>query len=259
MSPTALRLSAIPLGLLAFTLRVAETLLVQPLTWHLGPSTARLVWLTSLLAVVVTPFGIFVLLGAARRQRPSQFILHQARFVVPASPAYGGSMAIMVMGVSGSFVPVERVPDGDSMRLAQVDFALPASAFFVGTFWVAALAFALIDRPQVHLSPDGFTILRLRLTTSIAWNELAPGGPPTPAKRFPRVLKVYRDLPPVVGRFPPREDIPAGLLHIEPAFLAAAVRHYVEHPEHRAGIGTAEELTRLKAALTASTTGSQSV
>jgi hypothetical protein len=86
-------------------------------------------------------------------------------------------------------------------------------------------------------------------TTRLAWDRLAPLSPPPPAKRRPRNIKVYLNVPPLPGQYPFSEDLPAGWLHVDPAFLAAAVRHYVEHPEHRAAIGTAEELTRLRSAV----------
>ncbi len=38
-------------------------------------------------------------------------------------------------------------------------------------------------------------------------------------------------------------------LDVAPPFLAAAIGHYVRHPEHRAAIGTPEEHDRLRRAL----------
>jgi hypothetical protein len=43
--------------------------------------------------------------------------------------------------------------------------------------------------------------------------------------------------------------LPVGRLHIDPAFLAGTVRHYVEQPWHRPAIGTEAELDRLRSVL----------
>jgi hypothetical protein len=243
MSPTALRLCAIPLGLLAFALRLMVTFRVEPLTWDLNVGTILI--MGGVLIAVGIPLGIFALLGAARCRRPASFALGRAGFIVPASPIYGGLCAITLMSLSGGFVMSERAPNGDSMRLAQIDFAMPASAIMVGLCWIGALTFIFVQRPQVYLDAGGLTIRRVRHGTRIAWDELAPGGPPPPRKRSPRQLKVFRNAPPVWGRFPPSADIPVGWLHVDPAFLATAIRRYVEHHEARAAIGTAEELARL--------------
>jgi hypothetical protein len=247
MSPTAVRLSAIPLGLLAFASRLVMTFWVQPLGWHFDFGTEMLIILSGTVVSVGLIFGVFALLGAGGRLRPARFTLGEAGFVVPASPAYGGSMAIMLMFFSGGFVMSERVPNGDSMRLARFGFAMAASVVMVGLFWIAALAFLFMRRPRVYLDADGLTIRRVWRATRIAWDWLAPGGPPPPRGRWPRDLRVHLNGPLLWGQFPPSEVIPVGQLCVDPAFLAATIRHYVEHPEARAAIGTVEELARLQA------------
>jgi hypothetical protein len=216
------------------------TFWVQPLGWHFDFGTETLIILGGTVVSLGLIFGVFALLGAGGRLRPARFTLGEAGFVVPASPAYGGSMAIMLMFLSGGFVLSERVPDGDSMRLA-------ASVIMMGLFWIAALAFIFVRRPRVYLDADGLTIRRVWRATRIAWDEIAPGGPPPPRGRWPRDLRVRLNGPLLWGQFPPSEIIPIGQLCVDPAFLAAAIRHYVEHPEARAAIGTAEELARLQA------------
>ena len=49
------------------------------------------------------------------------------------------------------------------------------------------------------------------------------------------------------GEFRPTASIPVGWLYVDAAFLAAVIRHYVDHPENRDAIGTAQEHSRLQA------------
>ncbi|MFU8874595.1 hypothetical protein [Micromonospora sp. SL4-19] len=250
MSPNLLRWSALPIGLSAFVGRLAITFWLQPLTWRMSGVSGLLALLGGLAVAVGVPAGLFALLG--RGGRPTQFTIRDGRFTVPPSPVYAGTQAIMSMFLGGGLVAAERVPDGDSMRIAE--FALPASIIGVAVFCSVALAFLLVTRPQLHLDPDGLTVRRLRRTTRVTWEHLLPGGPPPPAKRRQRWLRLYLNAPPVVGRYPPSEDLPIGWLHVDPAFLAGAVRHYVEHPEDRAAIGSVDELARLRGRLASTPT-----
>jgi hypothetical protein len=253
MSATALRWCAVPIGLLAFAFRIALTFWLEPFVWRMSLANALLVMTGGALTGLIVLIGTFAWLTRGDRGRPSRFVPGPGRFTVPASPVYAGYQAIGLMFISGGLVLTERVPGGDAMRMAQFDFAWPVSIIFVGFFWVAALAILLVQRPQLHLDAGGLTIRRVWRTTRLAWDELAPGGPPPPAKRRPRHMTIHLDAPAVFGRYPASEDVPVGGLHIDPTFLAGAIRHYVEHREDRCRIGTAEELTRLRSVLQSST------
>jgi len=238
MSPTALRWSAVPLGLLAFVLRVAMTLWFEPITWRFSFGQGLLLMAGAIAAAISVPFGVFALLNMGNRRRAAAFTSDSGAFTVPPSPVWAGSQFLMWMFLSGGLVMTERVPNGDTMRLAQLGFASDAASVVgVGLFWAVGFAFLLVQRPQLRLDHTGLTIRRFRRTTRLAWDDLRPGGPPPPAKRRQRQLRVYLVGPPVVDRYPPSEDIPIGWLHIDPAFLADRIRHYVEHPEDRAAIG----------------------
>jgi hypothetical protein len=165
------------------------------------------------LVAVLVPYGIFLLLAITQRRRPKEFTIHKGHFVVEASPFFAAGQAMMLMVLSGGLVFSERVPFGDSMRLAE--FALPATVVAVGLFWAGALAHLLIARPQLRIDHDGLTIRRVWRFTRIAWDDLAPGGPVPPTRRRARQMRVYLNGPPVFGQYPPSEDIPIGWLHIE--------------------------------------------
>jgi hypothetical protein len=48
------------------------------------------------------------------------------------------------------------------------------------------------------------------------------------------------------------KGLPISRLHVDPAFLAAAIQRYVEQSEHRHAIGTEDELIRLRSTLAVS-------
>lgn len=238
MSPTALRLWAIPLGLFAFALRVATAYWVEPLGSRLDWGTTLLVVAAAGLASAFIPYGILLALGGARRRRPASFTVSEGRLCVPPWPTYAASMAILWMYLSGGFVPT-WTKDYD-LTLADRLPAIVGSAILAGLMWAGALVFLLVQRPQLLLDPDGLTIRRLWRRTRIRWDDIAAGSPAPPTKRSPHQLKIQLQGPAVFGTFTPSEDIPVGLLHIDPSFLAVAIRHYVEHPDERATIGTAQ-------------------
>ncbi|MEV6965875.1 hypothetical protein AB0M47_12245 [Hamadaea sp. NPDC051192] len=80
----------------------------------------------------------------------------------------------------------------------------------------------------------------MRSQSTIPWTLLAPGGPLPPAKRA-RQIWLYVAGPVRYTRY----QVPLSV-DVEPAFLAYAIRHYVDHPAARAAIGTDAELERLR-------------
>ncbi|MBV1856513.1 hypothetical protein [Catellatospora tritici] len=246
MSPTVLRWCAVPLGLLAFALRLVVTFWLEPLTWD--QDQHLLMMLAGIVVTVAVPFGILVLLAGGSLRPPARLALGDGRFIAHASPIYACSQAIMWMSLGGGVFGAERVPNGDSMRMVEFGSPTPMTIIGVGFFWAIAAGFLLVRRPRLDLDPNGLTIHRVWRTTAIAWDELAPGGPVPPVRRRARQLRLYLNQTPVFGQYAASEDVPVGWLHADPAFLARALRHYVDNPQERALIGTEEGLRRLRAA-----------
>jgi hypothetical protein len=121
-------------------------------------------------------------------------------------------------------------------------------AYQVGAPVGAALAIGLALRPGgLVIYPDRLTERAWRPKLSIVWSALAPGGPPLPlAGTSTLAVPVRQPAPPESLA---SATIPLDELDVDPAFLATVVRHYVEHPEQRANIGTPEGYERLWTAL----------
>lgn len=252
VSPTVARFAAVPFGLFAFVGRWLVTFWVQPLTWRIEPaSVAIAVALTALAVSVAVPLLLYSRVISPLRSRPTSMDVdaNRSRFFVPASPHYAGLQTITFMWLGGGLVMVERVPNGDHMRVAEFPEAIPVSVIgVVLSFAVAALALFL-NRHSVALEPTGLTIQRMRRQSKIRWEDLAPGGPPPPPKPSTKNMRLYFKSP--QPKQPAFQDVPVAWLHVDPEFLAAAIRHYVEQPAQRTAIGTGTELTRLQSALAA--------
>jgi hypothetical protein len=245
MSPAAARLLAIPFALLAFGLGALEH------RWE-GPMAAlsgKPPWLIAVatMASFGLPFGTFV---ALTRRRPASLRCDpdRRRFTAPTSPPRTGApFLIMMIWWSGRTL-------GDGINDIGGEFGDPGFYFWAAAI-IAVLACVplLLNRPMVSLTPGGLVVERLlRRPLLVEWDEVAPGQPLDPTRRSPRVVVVgllARQTLGPLGGFGTSIELPTGMLHVEPRFLVAAIRHYAEDPTHRAAIGTEAEHERLRDAL----------
>jgi hypothetical protein len=109
-------------------------------------------------------------------------------------------------------------------------------------------AWALWRGPRVELRPGGLLVRTLR-THNVRWEALLASGPPAPVEKPRQISLLVRRQPPEYGAYVVR--ILHRWLAVDAGFLAGAIRHYVDHPEHRADIGTPAEFDRLCDALEA--------
>ncbi|GAA1813158.1 hypothetical protein GCM10009682_37920 [Luedemannella flava] len=225
-SPTAFRWAAFGLGLLAFALRAAEKMLPLRPTYTTAPvGIVGYVVIVGLIVVGI-PFGVFALL-ARRARRAAGFVRRDGRLVVEASPVAAGTQAVLLMSLAGGFAPSPMGSRGIPANLLLVA-TLP-----MGIFVGAAIAILLVRRPEVELDPEGLTIRRLRRETRLGWDDLLPGGPLPPTRRWPRQLRLHLNAPGPFDDMLSSEDVPVGWLHIDATSLADTIRHYVDHPELR--------------------------
>lgn len=208
MSPTALRWTALPLGLLAAGLRIAGDLWLHARIRELSVALYLLSMLALFAVAMGIPLAIFVLLS--RGPRPARLVTRDGRLTVPQSPAYAGNQAILMMFLGAGLIEVDRW-----LRTAPV----------AGLFFAGALAFLLVQRPWLALDAEGLTVKRLWRMTRLRWDELSLEDMALDPGRHP-------------GRFwiAPGVSIPVGWLHVDPGFLTHVIRHYVERPEERATI-----------------------
>lgn len=108
--------------------------------------------------------------------------------------------------------------------------------------------------PLVEITPDGVGYGRPRRTVFVPWAAMAPDGPVW-ATHSDSSLRLPLARPDLVrrsrlARRRAEQRLRLRDVDVAPVFLAAAVRHYVRHPEHRPGIGTPEEYARLRRTLT---------
>ncbi|WDZ86663.1 hypothetical protein [Micromonospora cathayae] len=147
----------------------------------------------------------------------------------------------------------------------------------VSTALMVVLAVDLWRRvPLIALTPDGITSGGPRAEVFVPWSALAAGQPgeataPSPTLLLPlshpqtaelSTLALPLARPELVRRRGrrwrgrsrwwrgrPHETLVLHEVDAAPEFLAVAVRYYLDHPEHRAGLGTVEEFARLPRAL----------
>ncbi|GAA1628530.1 hypothetical protein [Catellatospora bangladeshensis] len=236
-----LRWYAVGFALLACGLRIAA-----PYSWGLlaedaYPLPAFLVELLLPLGLaVLVPVGGYHLVIRRYAQPPATFTATPDGFVAPTAPQ-GGHRAILAGFVLGGIPVTEAGPGG---RVPVTDPALLGMSAVLAAACLALAVWALRRGPRVRLTPAGVEVRLLR-TRRYGWDTLAPGGPPTPAPK-------QRELALAVGRADgsyQMKIVSFREAYVDGAFLAAAIRHYVEDPTHRAAIGTEAELHRLREAL----------
>jgi len=154
-------------------------------------------------------------------------------------------MMIFLGGLAARLVPVERVPNQDRARIAQLGWLTTVLLLIAAVLLIDVVLRSMTNRPGIALSPDGLTVRHRVRRDEIRWDELPPGRPLRPAKRNPATIILRRSATPE-GRPPGRLSLPASGLHIDSAFLAYTIRWYVEHPDRRSRIGEDAELKEIQ-------------
>ncbi len=177
-------------------------------------------FLTTALALAV-PFAIYALLLWPLRRTPRTFAARAGSFTTLPGPIVG----LWIVGFGFMAGPL--------LTLGY----WKAWAIFVAVLVPIQLAW----RGLLRLTPAGVEIRFFR-TRRVPWEAIAPHQPEDPLPNYPQI------------RFSALEQgkqrshvIWLGRRLSYPTFVARAIRHYAQHPEHRAAIGTQSELDRLAA------------
>jgi hypothetical protein len=190
---------------------------------------------------MLAPVVVYLLLTRRRLRAPAAFQRpDDATFTAAGSPAAVGILGIMLMLQAGNLVPFDRIPGTDRIGLP-TDPALLALIALPVALVAAAFAVLWLPGPAVRLTPAGFAWRSAVRWHMVSWDDLLTGGP-APVRGW-RMRLEHRG----PDGAPARSLAPAALLYVDSVFIATVVRHYAEHPEHRADIGTRTELDRLEA------------
>jgi hypothetical protein len=256
-------LLAPPFAVLAFALSLGASLGLQPLLWRIEPDVAGLaVWLLLAAASMAVPAVAYALITGAFGRRPVAWVsdADEHRFSAPVSPRQGVLLVIWG-GLAARLVPVERVPNQDRARIAQLCWVTTVFVIIAALLLIDVVLRSVTNRPDIALSPDALTLRRRVRRVEVRWEELVPGGPPRPAKRNPATIELL--LPatapvtaPALARPSRRLSLPAAGLHIDSAFLAYTIHWYVEHPDRRCRIGDPAELKEIQRGFAAADAGS---
>ncbi|MEU7999577.1 hypothetical protein AB0B66_00165 [Catellatospora sp. NPDC049111] len=241
MSPLArFRITVVGFALAGFVLQLGRNLAVDQLVMadRLPGGVFTIAVLGLTLLGQLAPIGGYLLVVMRGRPIPASFVATGDGFVAPASPVIGLLVVMAWTGAGGSSSLArvlgvgERAASGLDLATAGVFLALAV----ISGGWV------LLHGPAVTLTPAGIEFRNMWRTGRVTWAEQAADALGTTATRL--VLAVPR-----AGGQPRQLRIAKNFVHVAETFLTRASRHYAEHPEHRAAIGTEAELARLRAAL----------
>ncbi|GIF75608.1 hypothetical protein [Asanoa siamensis] len=159
--------------------------------------------------------------------------------------------AVITVAFTGMVVSLLRSTWDEEDPAWQLDVVDIAVTAVLGVAAVLLLATQLVNlltgRPGVELTPAGVTVGSPFGHLTVPWEGLRPGYPLRPAPRDAMLslavarkdLTRRRGLGTVFLRW----------IDVNPLFLTDVIRYYVDHPEHRAAIGTTEEHDRLTTSL----------
>ncbi|WP_344616955.1 hypothetical protein [Dactylosporangium salmoneum] len=249
MSAVSVRVLATVLGAGAFGAGVFDSFVLQPLSWRIEPRGLGVA--LGLLGLLVSLGGaplLFLLLTRRLRHRPAAFgVGPDAGFTVATASRYPAATGVLLLMAAGTQVLAERVPDTDQVRPTALFGSAWASGALAVTLAGLGLAYIWLLRYRLTLTPDGITAHTMLGSCRVPWAQLGPGGPLVPGRRARTMPVRYRRSD---GRTRTLRLSPY-YLAVDPAFLAPVIRHYGEQPQHRARIGTCQELERLQAGFAA--------
>lgn len=223
---------------------------------------ADTIWFVLLLAIVVSALVLSVLAAWRMRSqpRPVRFALTAGGFLArPLMPAWPlAAIELTITGTLGAALPgiwhglASGPGDHPGAYPSILAFLLPFGLMCLLTAVVVAVAWRGVG---MELTPAGLGWRLPLLYRFVPWTALAPGGPPRP-RPGARTLRLVVARPELVVQRgwlrtagSRREPVVDLRVDTHPWLVADAIRWYVDHPDDRAGIGTAEGHERLIAAL----------
>ncbi|MFG3297652.1 hypothetical protein [Micromonospora chersina] len=173
--------------------------------------------------------------------RPASFVVlpQVPAFATPA-PAWKVFFALGFLGPASASVGA-MVRSARAGMVSTLDVVLTFS-------WLALVALLLVEAwrgHEVQLRPDGIRHRWILGSLTVPWKALAAAQVPPAADRPWRLRMTFAEPLLVRRRRIPWSRNALRTDSVDARFLAAAIRHYVGHPEHRAAIGSQAEYGRL--------------
>ncbi|WP_433604997.1 hypothetical protein ACQP2P_26165 [Dactylosporangium sp. CA-139114] len=245
----SVRVLATVLGAGAFAAGVLDSFVLQPLSWRIEPfGLGVALGLFGLLVAVGGAPLLFLLLTRRLRHPPAAFGAGpDGGFTVATASRYPAATGVLLLMAAGTQVLAERVPDTDQVRPTALFGSAWASGALVVTLAAVGLAYIWLLRYGLTLTPDGITVHTTLGSCRVPWPQLCPDAPLVPGRRARTMTVRYRRSD---GRTRTLRLSPS-YLDVDPVFLGSVIRHYAEQPQHRARIGTRQELERLQAGFAA--------
>lgn len=197
---------------------------------------------TALVALLAIALGLFAWL----RPRPAALLVKPAVRAFATAP----SASQVYMAVGYAFLASLILGTGH-LPTPGLLIALPVLYLVIVGVHVAAGWRGL----SVQLRPEGVCQRDFAGSLTVPWEALSPGRPSRPRANASTLTLTYAR-PELVrrrGLVPSRRWLRIDNVHAW--FIADAIRHYVDHPQHRTAIGEPAEYHRLWQALTHPPTG----
>ncbi|MEU9739566.1 hypothetical protein AB0E12_10300 [Micromonospora chersina] len=206
-----------------------------------APSLAQVLFTPLLLLALAAVVLSVVFVGI----RPASFVVlpQVPAFATPA-PAWKVFFALGFLGPASASV-------GALVRSAREGMVSTLDLGFTIS-WLALVALLVVEAwrgHEVQLRPDGIRHRWVLGSLTVPWEALPTAHVAPRADRPTRLRMTFAEPLLVRRRGLPWSWNAVRTDSVDARFLAAAIRHYVGHPEHRAAIGSQAEYRRLLADL----------
>ncbi|MFD0746042.1 hypothetical protein ACFQ1L_32505 [Phytohabitans flavus] len=227
--------------------------------WRFDRSLAWWSFTVSVLMPFVVAIGLLALGWWAMRRSAfsAAFDVRDGAFVAPPAALQvaaltSGALALLTSAAGST---LRDLTEGNS---DDVVFAIVTLVVLVPVVVLVALMVlaSFRDRARIELRPDGVGLFERLGTHVVPWEAIAVGPYPhvRPGWAVNRIGLARSDLVRRRGAArlrPKARDVSLPqMVATHPAFIAAAINHYLFYPQYRTAIGTPQEYERLCRALT---------
>ncbi|GAA1771151.1 hypothetical protein [Luedemannella helvata] len=174
--------------------------------------------------------------NAAPADGPARLSIRGGTFRVrPRARSRAFSVAVILLALLTAGLLAEPTSSFRvALALGPLGWAVLATAGAAGAIHLNAL---VTGRPTLSITPDAVHVVTAIRRRVVPWAAVRPGTPSV-NPHGDWLLGLTIDRPDLVRGGPERVWLPVRHLDVDPDFLVEALRHYVDHPCDRQGIGT---------------------